>query len=251
MPAVSDIAICLRRWDYSETSQTVALLCREHGLTRGLAKGAKRPKSRFSGGFDVLTRGQIIFAPRPRTGLALLMEWHLECVHLAPRRDMPANRAAVFMVDLVMHGLDEADPHPVVFDAMATALDAIDAGMCPASALLWFQLQFLADIGYRPQLDVDAQTGRILPNAPTLAFSPRAGGVVVDSGSADRWRVRAETIMLIRRIDQSREPLASEAAVAGRANRLLATWVRELLGQQLPSFSWAFPGPELSRPGKG
>ena len=45
MPTITDNAICIRRWDYSETSQTVSLLLRNHGVIRGLVKGAKRPGS--------------------------------------------------------------------------------------------------------------------------------------------------------------------------------------------------------------
>ena len=44
MQTIEDNAFCLRRWDFSETSQTASLLTRDHGVLRGLAKGAKRPK---------------------------------------------------------------------------------------------------------------------------------------------------------------------------------------------------------------
>ena len=44
MPIIADTAICIRCWDFSETSQTVSLVTREHGVVRGLAKGAKREK---------------------------------------------------------------------------------------------------------------------------------------------------------------------------------------------------------------
>ena len=60
MPILSDSAICIRCWDYSETSQTVSLLTKENGLIRGIAKGSKRDKGPFSGGFDPLTRGHIV-----------------------------------------------------------------------------------------------------------------------------------------------------------------------------------------------
>ena len=42
MASVKDIAICVRHWDWSETSQTVSILCREHGLVRAVVKGARR-----------------------------------------------------------------------------------------------------------------------------------------------------------------------------------------------------------------
>ncbi|HAC09503.1 MAG TPA: DNA repair protein RecO, partial [Phycisphaerales bacterium] len=53
MPTIRDEAVCVRHWDFSETSQTVSLFLRDHGLVRGLAKGARRERGSFSGGFDL------------------------------------------------------------------------------------------------------------------------------------------------------------------------------------------------------
>jgi len=40
VPSITDDAVVLRVWDFSETSQTVALLTRARGSVRGLAKGS-------------------------------------------------------------------------------------------------------------------------------------------------------------------------------------------------------------------
>ena len=128
MPTISDNAICIRRWDFSETSQTVLLFCREIGLLRGLAKGAKRPKSRFSGGFDILTRGQVIAIVKPSNDLANIIEWHLEQVYERCRRDMKTNRICLYMIDLLQHALTEHDPHEGAFVLFTDLLDAIESG---------------------------------------------------------------------------------------------------------------------------
>jgi hypothetical protein len=60
VPNLIDEALCIRQWDWSETSQTVSLFCRTHGIVRGLAKGARRERSSFSGGIDLLARGEIV-----------------------------------------------------------------------------------------------------------------------------------------------------------------------------------------------
>ena len=65
MPTVTDMAICLRRWDYSETSQTVRLFARDYGTVRGIVKGAKQPKGTFAGGIDLLTCGQLVAIVKP------------------------------------------------------------------------------------------------------------------------------------------------------------------------------------------
>ena len=71
MPTITDNAVCIRRWDYAETSQTVSLFLREHGIIRGIAKGAKREKGAFSGGIDLLTRGQVVAMFRQRSAVNL------------------------------------------------------------------------------------------------------------------------------------------------------------------------------------
>ena len=58
MSLVSDRCLCLRKTEYSETSQILTLLSRNHGLLRVIAKGAHRTTkagaSKFGGGIDLL-----------------------------------------------------------------------------------------------------------------------------------------------------------------------------------------------------
>lgn len=248
MPTISDTAVCIRRWDFSETSQTVSLLTREHGIIRGLAKGAKREKGAFSGGLDVLTRGQVVAIVKPGRELATLTEWHLEETYRVVRQRLDANRAALYMVDLVHHMLTTEDPHPLVFDALVEALGGLGDPARVGMALLLFQWRVLEEAGYRPELDRDAETGRPLPEQEdVLAFSPRAGGFVAAPAASDHWRVRRTTRDLLRAVASASSTSGAEAAVVRRANRLLAVYSRELIGSEPATMRWAFS----DRPGRG
>ena len=61
MAHVHDRCICLRKVEYSETSQILLLFSREHGLQKVIAKGAHRRtkagSSKFDGGADLLDVG--------------------------------------------------------------------------------------------------------------------------------------------------------------------------------------------------
>jgi DNA repair protein RecO (recombination protein O) len=242
MPTVTDNAICIRRWDYSETSQTVSLFLRSHGIVRGLVKGAKRARGGFEGGIDVLTHGQVVAIIRPAADLATVTAWRVLEVFRALREHLAANRAGLYMADLIHHMLTEHDPHPRLFDALRSALGGLDDIDRIPETLLRFEWTVLRESGYRPQLDRDAQTGAALPaDTPTLAFSAAAGGVVADTGAADRWRVRRETIDLLRAVAAD-EPTAEAApARLEGAARLLAVYIRALLGAEPKSMRWAFP----------
>ena len=175
MPTITDQAVCVRHWDFSETSQTVSLFAREHGLIRGLAKGSRREKGNFSGGIDLLTRGELVAIVKPSRELANLTAWHLEEIFWSLRRSLPANRLGMYMADLVNRMVSAHDPHPALWDAFVVALRGL--GGDGEGTLLTFQVALLAETGYRPELDRDAETGGPLPDdGETLAFSPRHGG---------------------------------------------------------------------------
>lgn len=236
MPTITDTAICLRRWEFSETSQTVCLFTREHGVLRGLAKGARRERGKFSGGFELLTRGEIVAIVKPGRDLATLTEWHLAALHRAARTSLAANRAALFMTDLVLHLVTDHDPHPRLYDAMVRALEDLTE---PATSLLRFQWAALAECGYQPELDRDAETGHALPDADVLAFSAEHGGLIADLDAPRSWRMRRSTVDVLRSLARD-EPIADAVSI-DRANRLLAVYARELVGRDLPTITWSFP----------
>jgi hypothetical protein len=53
------------------------------------------------------------------------------------------------------------------------------------------------------------------------------------------WRVRAQTVEVLREVQAGAAPSGS-ADVIERANRLIAAYVREILGKDLPSFGSVF-----------
>ncbi len=241
MPTIRDNAVCIRRWDFSETSQTVSLFAREHGIIRGLAKGAKREKGRFSGGIDVLTRGQVVAIIKTGGQLATLTEWHLEEVYWSVRQRLEANRVGLYMADLIHHFLTDHDPHERLYDAFTEALTDLSSPRPVELTLLRFQWALLRETGYQPQLDRDAETGSELPPAPAgLAFSAAAGGVVANTTASAGWRVRRATIELLRALAAGELPDTADLDTVRRANRLLGVYVREILGAEPPAMRWAF-----------
>ena len=238
MPTVSDQAICIRQWDFSETSQTVSLFGRELGLFRALAKGSRRPKSSVSGGIDLLTLGDIVTIIKPGKELCTLTEWGLNRVWWRIRTDVNANRVAYFISDCVSRMLDQQDPHPGVFDAMVHSLDEIEQGVEQEYVLARFLWMLLVDVGYRPRFDgasvSDEENGTVL-------FSPSEGGLVGEATGAGCWRVRCSTIRLLQSIELGETIHGGDRESAGRASRLLAAYLREVMGNEPPTLAMVFP----------
>jgi DNA repair protein RecO (recombination protein O) len=240
MPTLKDEAICVRRMDWSETSQIVVLLTGSHGKISAVAKGAKRRQpstlARFSGGVELLSAGRAVLLTKERPGLANLIEWDLLDPHWHLRQDWRAYRLAMYAADLVHHLMREHDPHPATYQALRTLLGALAERAEHPAALLRFQWILAADLGYRPVLDRDAETGAALEeDAATLGFSPSTGGVVADTGERDRWRVRRGTIRLLRDVAAGNDLGGAKEQSLWRANRLLCAYFRYLLEKQLPT----------------
>lgn len=257
-----DEAICLRQWDWSETSQTASLFARSSGLVRVLAKGSRRPKSAYSGGLEILTRATIGVIVRPTSELALLTEWDLLETFPALRTNLKVHHAGLYVSDLVQHAIHDHDPHEALYDATLECLRMLGGsgtgGLRPelvvASALVRFQWSVLVETGYRPVLDADVRSGEAIdPAAASFVFHPELGGVSADDGpenGSGRWRVRSRTVALLRRIEEGRvlTPGMGEDDVPSieRANRLLASYLRYVLGLEPPTMSLVF-GDRLSR----
>lgn len=227
MPNLVDDCIVLRAWDWSETSQTTSLFCRDHGMLRGIAKGARRDRGRFSGGFDLLTRGQIVAVVKPDRELQTLTEWTLQRVFRRLQLELYPNLAALYMADVLHRMLPPSEPYPVLFDALHSALAAIDGGEWHEAELLRFQCAFLRASGHEPNLAcANIEPGR-------LAFSAHDGGLVDYTQHRTAWRVRPSTIEAIR-VGFTDEPIdVLEPEFVIRGNRLLSVYVRELLGEDL------------------
>lgn len=239
---IHDEAVCIRYWDWSETSQAVALFTRGHGLVRALAKGSRRPKAPYSGGVEMLTRGEAGLIVRPGTELALLTEWDLRETYPALRRSLPAFNAGMYFADLVQRFVHDHDAHTVLFDALAASLAELgsDGKAAMLDAVVRFQWAVLREAGFRPLLGgagADAEG----PESEVLVFDPEHGGVRSSAGGRAPmagWKVRRGTIELLRRVAGAGGNGAGDGPDAEtllRAARLLGAYVAHVLGEEPPT----------------
>jgi len=204
MAAITDQAIVLRRLDYSETSQVLAFLSREHGLQRLIAKGVKRSTSkRFVPGIDLLERGQATFLPKSpgAEGLGTLTEWHQQDAHLGLRQDLHRLYAAQYAAEITAAMTEEADPHPELFDALAAVLAGLAAGGEPVSLIVAYQCSLIRLVGLWPDLTRCVLCGRLAPPGRGAWFSAHQGGLVCRDCARSvpqRRQVRAETLAAVR-----------------------------------------------------
>jgi DNA repair protein RecO (recombination protein O) len=177
-------ALVLRAFDYGETSQIVTLFTQRHGVLSVLAKGSRRPKSRFGSTLQPMAYVQAVYYFKPSRSLQTLRETaHVERFpHLAA--DLDRTTVGLRMVELTRALLHEGDPNPPIFSLLAGSLAALDLTARPANLLAWFQLRLAALLGFAPDVqrdDVDNlpdDGGLLLLDTGTIAgvgFAGRGG----------------------------------------------------------------------------
>src|SRR5262245_66100900 len=66
MPVYTSDALVLRTYKLGEADRIVVFLTRDRGKKRGVAKGARRPRSRFTGALEPLTEVRVAYFEKAR-----------------------------------------------------------------------------------------------------------------------------------------------------------------------------------------
>jgi DNA repair protein RecO (recombination protein O) len=256
MPLVRDRCICLRRTEYSETSQIVTLFARTHGIIRAIAKGAHRRTkagaSKFDGGIDLLDNGDAVFTHDPGRDLATLTEWTLREGHLGLRTTLRGMYLALYSGELVNRLVEEHDPHPDLFDRLESTLSELTTNR-RVEAFLAFQLDLLRETGYLAELATCSSCGHAISDREVqLFFSPSRGGVVCRNCEAvvhDRAPFDprlARLLQTILRLPRGANGSAQRLPQLTRhqtdpVNRLFADQIEHTLGRRLQLAPYVLP----------
>jgi DNA repair protein RecO (recombination protein O) len=242
MTAIKDRAVCLRRKEYSETSQLVTLFARASGKIRALAKGSRRTKGRFGGGIELLTAGQILFIPaKGDSSLATLSEFELKESFRGLRQNLLALYCAQYAADMLVEFTEEQDPHETLYDAFCQTLADLEQAEVPVKVLASFEMALLQEAGLSPQWHQCCNCGRGLPGNRRLYFSSGQGGMLCrecEPGVMEKRFVDPEVIALLQnssRLESANPGLAVEV------HEVLSYHQRELLGKQTKIMAFVNP----------
>jgi|FrelakmetLWP11LW_1041352.scaffolds.fasta_scaffold06042_2 DNA repair protein RecO (recombination protein O) len=191
-----DQAICLRAVNYSESSQIVTLLTREHGKIACMAKGSKRPKSAMDGAIEIFSFGPVIFSTPKEDGLTALSEFCQQLRFRQLRQNLFALNSGLLAAELIESLTEMSDPHPDLFDVFAHFLDAVGAQQ-NSSEQLWrliaFEIILLRELGIAIITDRCANCAGTFSNKWKYAyFSSEAKGVICpgcENAYVDKFRL--------------------------------------------------------------
>jgi DNA repair protein RecO (recombination protein O) len=162
-------AIILRTHKLAEADKIVIFLSRRSGLVRGVARGARRLKSRFGAGLEPFTRVRISWAEKEERELVSISQVEIEqsYFNLSSRPEVVA-----VLEQMSAHTLLFAQPHQTderLYRMVLACVEALKSGPEMAEAVMtYFELWLLKLSGFLPDLSSCGPCGREL-------FHARAG----------------------------------------------------------------------------
>jgi DNA repair protein RecO (recombination protein O) len=185
-------AVVLRSIRYGEADRILHLYSRSRGRLGAIAKGARKPKSRFGGRLEPFFRLDLILH-EGRGDLMTVTGVATVDGYPRLRSSGPALGAGARACDAVLRLLDAAEPNPPAYNLLCRYLALLDDPAEPEAARLEVALSFRIKLalaaGFAPELASCARCGEA---EHLTGFSGAAGGVVCASCEAGSFELSEE-----------------------------------------------------------
>ena len=192
-----DQGVVLRSIKLGETDRIVSILGQGHGKVRAVAKGVRKPGSRF--GARLEPTSHVAFqCYRGRSELDVVTQVETLDANRSLREHYGCLTHAVSMLEATDQVAQDREPNPALYRMLVGALRTLAAEPSPLVSTAYFW-KLLSLEGFHPMLDECARCGA--DEGPFPAFDLFEGGVLCETcGSLGGRRLPPESLALVRRI---------------------------------------------------
>ncbi|MXZ72319.1 MAG: DNA repair protein RecO [Acidobacteria bacterium] len=149
MPLHTADALVVRTYKLGEADRIVVFLTSDRGKRRGVARGARRPRSRYAGALEPLTLGRVAYFEREQRELVRLRYVEPVCSPLAaPSAEGLAHVG--YFAELIDEWAPEADPNERLFRLGAAVVQALATGVSVERLARYFEYWLLRLQGVYP-----------------------------------------------------------------------------------------------------
>jgi DNA repair protein RecO (recombination protein O) len=160
LPLYTADALILRTYKLGEADRIVVFLTRDRGKKRGVAKGARRPRSRFAAALEPMTEVRVAYFEKERRELVGLnyaetVRSPLALAMRGPGEAGPFDGEALgyigYFAELLDEWAQEADADDRLYRLGASMLDALSAGAPVEPLARYFEYWLLRLQGVYPE----------------------------------------------------------------------------------------------------
>lgn len=232
----------------SDSSKLVSLITERYGLVKVMAKGARRPTSRYGAALEPVTYVDVIYYQKEHREIQTLSSADIIEAYSRIKADVRALCAASAMVEATQAVTSPEDPHSGTFPVLLEGLSGLERNPgADREKQVWrFLLRLTAAAGYRPSLDRCSVCGK-KPHANSVFFSYTDGGIVCscsDTGDRYGFRVSPGALMVMKSLMNARDEELSRINIGPRQRREVEHAVLQFIafhtGSSRPSRPLAF-----------
>jgi DNA repair protein RecO (recombination protein O) len=240
---VTTRTVVLKTYPYSDTSKILRLMTRDHGPRSAIAKGARRPGSKFGGLIEPFAEGYATLYLRENRDLHTLSDFDLIRERQGLGVDLPRYAGAAVLCELVMR-LAPEHRDDRLFKVLVSGLDAlVDAGAGEAEAVALRQIwRVVAALGFAPDLRRCVGCGAEVGGGGEVRFDYADGGLRCPACATEGPVLSGDEVETLRALAYGE---GQPGEVGGRQRSLVVDFVRFHLaeGQRLRSLQYlAGPG---------
>jgi DNA repair protein RecO (recombination protein O) len=208
-------ALVIGRRGLGESDRLVDFYTRDFGKVRGVARAARRPRSRFGSALEPFTLGELIFFDTGRSELVRVDHFDILHPFRALHESLDRLGRAALTVECVSRLSADRDPQPPLFRFLVRALKALESSPRPAWISTCFAARAVDLLGHRPRTDRCVSCRRPWP-FPQAALDVEAGGLVCArcGRGSDSMPLSAAAVTTLRRLRELRWDEALRLPVA-------------------------------------
>jgi DNA repair protein RecO (recombination protein O) len=185
--------IIIRVRDFDEADKITVLLTREEGKVQAVAKGARRPRSRYAAATQLFTQIRASLFHGRNLDTYSQVDIVESFRHL--REDLLRMAYGTYACELMDEMVKEKQRLESAYLLLLTTLHLLNASeMEPEGVMRAYELKLLATLGFRPNLEDCVSCGRELGPGGQVRFVPALGGTLCQNCSSEN-----EVVYLISR----------------------------------------------------
>lgn len=144
-------SIILKSYSLSEADRIVVFLTRDHGVVRGVAKGAKRLKSRFGSTLEPFSTVQVSYFQKDQHELVNIQSVELLASRFGVASEPAFLQTFSYIAELLVVFAPPHDPNETLYRMVSACIETGGAEPAELSAIaLYFELWLLRLGGYLP-----------------------------------------------------------------------------------------------------
>ena len=234
MPLHESEAIVLRTYPLAEADRLISFLSRSMGRVRGVAAGARRPKSRFGSTLERLSYVRIWYYERETRDLVRINQCEMIESFLDAFRDYASSVALSLLSEITEAVLPEREAADANFRLLLLAAQTVKRTGKVGLPLAYFSLWTVKLGGWLPTLDACARCGKILPGNGPGYFSASAQAMVCVKCRPTAARfVSPAALTVARRVLTERLDRMSEDTATLRATREITEVMLDIVERQI------------------